>query len=307
MTGKAMLQSHSSKQSDSMEAVDVSVIMPAFNEEKVIESVIAATKTALDREDYSYELLVVDDGSGDSTATIAQGAGAKVISHPYNIGNGAAVKTGIRNARGRMIVLLDADGQHDPNDIPILLEDLQTFDMSVGARTSKSETSAHRDLANSIFNILASYVANRRISDLTSGFRAIRTPIARQFVYLLPNSYSYPTTITLSVIKAGYSVNYRPIQTKKRVGKSGIRLIFDGTRFLMIIMKITVFFSPMRIFLPASVFLFVLGACWYVFSVFFASKGFPPTSMLLLLTSVIVFCFGLISEQINEVRNDRRS
>lgn len=289
------------------EGVTLTVIIPAFNEEKIIASVISQTKSVLEAEDISYELLIINDGSKDNTLEVAEEVGATVISHPYNIGNGAAIKTGIRNASGEYLVMMDGDGQHDPGDIPLLVSDLGKFDMSVGARTAASETSAHRDFANMIFNLLASYVVNRRIEDLTSGFRAMRTALARQFVYLLPNSYSYPTTLTLSALGVGYSINYRPIQVKKRVGNSNIRIAYDGMRFLMIILKIAVLFSPLRIFLPISAVLFLAGLSWYIIAVFFLSKAFPPTSMILMMTSVIVFCFGLLSEQINQIRNDRSS
>ena len=206
-----------------------------------------------------YEILVVDDGSIDGTAARAREAGARVISHPYNIGNGAAVKTGIREARGRVIVMMDADGQHEPADIPRLIEHLGSHDMVVGARTRESETSLHRDLANKVYNWFASYICNRKIEDLTSGFRAIKADAARAFLYLLPNTYSYPTTLTLAIVRSGRSLKYIPVRTVRRVGRSKIRLFRDGTRFFFIILKIATLFSPMKVFLPVSALMFLTG------------------------------------------------
>lgn len=284
---------------------EISVIMPAHNEEAVIGDVVGKVVATLEGVGRSFEILVIDDGSKDNTATVAESAGARVIRHAYNIGNGAAIKTGFRNAEGEIFIMLDSDGQHDPADIPGFLEDMDTYDLSIGARQKASETTAHRDFGNAVFNALASYVGDRKIEDLTSGFRAVRRSVALEFIHFLPNSYSYPTTLTLSAIRAGYSVNFRPIVARKRVGKSGIRVFVDGPRFLMIIMRICVFFAPLKVFLPASFGLFLLGLIWYLGSIVFSDRPFPPFSMLLMQTSVIVFCFGLISEQISRAGVNR--
>ena len=283
----------------------VSVIVPAYNEEAVIGQVVRAIARVLEEMDRTYEVLVIDDGSSDNTAAAAAEAGARVIQHAYNIGNGAAIKSGIRNAQGSVVLMMDGDGQHQPEDIPKLLEPMQRYDMVVGARTGASQTDFHRDLANTIYNLLASYVCSRRIDDLTSGFRAIKTDIARGFVYLLPNTFSYPTTITLATIRAGYSVKYVPIVTTRRVGRSKINPIRDGLRFLTIILRISIFFAPLKVFLPISALLFLLGFGWYVYAVYFGGRNFPPTSVVVMLTSVIIFFMGLISQQIAQLRFDR--
>jgi len=285
----------------------ISVIMPAYNEGDMIAGVVRETRSVLKKIDNAHEVIVIDDGSSDDTALAAQEAGAIVIRHPYNIGNGAAVKTGIRNARGEILVTLDGDGQHDPHDIPKLLESLGPYDMVVGSRNSDSDTDAHRDVANMVFNSLASYVAGRKIEDLTSGFRAIKTNIARQFVYLLPNTFSYPSTITLSVVRAGYSLRYEPIRFARRTGKtkSKISPLRDGLRFLMIILKIAVFYAPLKIFIPLSAFIFVLGVAYGLMRIFLLNAPYGQTSALLMSTAVLTFMVGLVSEQIAQLRFDR--
>jgi glycosyltransferase involved in cell wall biosynthesis len=255
--------------------------------------------------DCSYEVLVVDDGSDDATAARAQAAGAWVISHPYNIGNGAAVKTGIRHARGDVLVMLDGDGQHPPEDIPRLLAQLGPYDMVVGARTRDSESHVHRDLANWIYNLLASYVSGRRIEDLTSGFRAVKGDLARGFTYLLPNTFSYPTTITLATVRSGRSLCYVPIRSPKRVGKSKIRLLRDGSRFFLIILKIATLFSPLKVFIPASLGMFLLGLGYGLFKVLFLGLRYGPTSAMLMTMALVVFMVGLVSEQVAQLRFDR--
>ena len=283
----------------------VSIIIPAYNEGAVIGQIVAQVHDSLHSQGEAYEVIVVDDGSTDETAVVAEEAGARVVKHPYNIGNGAAVKTGIRKARGEIVVMLDGDGQHDPRDIPRLIQELGPYDMVVGARTSGSETSFHRDIANRIYNWLATYICGRKIEDLTSGFRAIKADIARSFVYLLPNTFSYPSTLTLAVVRSGYSLAYVPIKTTRRVGKSKIKLLQDGSRFLLIILRITTLFSPMKIFLPASVLMFLLGFGYGLFKVIFLSSRYGPTSAMVMTVSVLVFLIGLVSEQVAQLRFDR--
>ncbi len=283
----------------------LSVIVPAFCEEDVIASVIERVHHEVARLDCSYEILVIDDGSTDETAARAAEAGARVISHPYNIGNGAAIKTGIRNARGEALVMLDGDGQHRPEDIPRLLEKLGPYDMVVGARTRDSDSQAHRDLANRIYNALASYICGRRIEDLTSGFRAVKGDLARGFVYLLPNTFSYPTTITLATVRSGRSLAYVPITAPKRVGRSKINLLRDGARFFLIILKIATLFSPLKVFIPASIGVFLLGFGYGLFKVLFLGQRYGPTSAMLMTMAIIVFMVGLVSEQVAQLRFDR--
>jgi glycosyltransferase involved in cell wall biosynthesis len=285
----------------------ISVIVPAYNEGEGIESVVKGIRVAVGKLDKSHEIIVIDDGSRDGTAQNAQKAGARVLQHPYNIGNGAAVKTGIRHARGSILVTIDGDGQHNPEDIIKLVEKLGPYDMVVGSRNRKSDTAAHRDVANLVFNSLATYISGRKIEDLTSGFRAIKTHIARQFVYLLPNKFSYPSTITLSIVRAGYSLGYESIRFSRRGGntKSKIKPLQDGLRFLMIILKIAVFYAPLKIFAPLSLFIFLAGIGYGLIRIFILNAPYGQTSALLMSTAVLTFLVGLVSEQIAQLRFDR--
>ena len=286
--------------------VDFSVIIPAYNEELVIGPVIKRLVTHLDNLNRTYEVLVVSDGSTDETNRVVKGfeSPVRLIELPYNIGNGAAIKTGIRRAHGEIIICMDADGQHQPEDVERFLKDCERFDMVVGARSKGSQAGIHRRVANGVYNLFASYVTGRRIEDLTSGFRAMKTSVAKRFVGLLPNGFSYPTTITLSMMRAGYSVKYIPIETEQRVGESKIRIFSDGPKFLLVIMKICMLFSPLKIFLPVSSFLFLMGISYYGYT-FFVEHRFTNMSMLLFSTSMIVFMMGLIAEQGAQIRSER--
>jgi len=251
--------------------------------------------------------VVIDDGSADNTAAVAADAGARVFVHPYNIGNGAAIKSGIRAATGDIFVFMDGDGQHNPEDIEEMLAHLPEFDMVVGARGKGSQASVGRGIGNRIYNWLGSYVSKFPIEDLTSGFRAVKAEIARSFLYLLPNTYSYPTTITLGVLRSGRSLKYIPITTQpRRKGSSNIRLLQDGVRFFMIIIRICTLYSPMRVFLPVSFVMFVLGTIRYAYS-FITEGRFTNMSALLYVASIIIFMMSLISEQICQMRFERRS
>ncbi len=280
--------------------VDVTVLIPAFNEEKSIGNTVRHIKELHP----DFEVLVIDDGSTDKTMQVAMDAGANVWPHPYNIGNGAAIKSGLRVAKGEWIIMMDADSQHNPEDIGRLLEYKEHYDMVIGARTKKSDTALHRDLANYFYNKFATYVTKFKIEDLTSGFRLVRKSTAGQYIYLLPNTFSYPTTLTMSYLRSGRSIKYLPIEVKKRVGKSNIKLIEDGIRFFLIISKVATLFSPFRIFLPISFFLFFTGIGYYCFT-FFTQGRFTNMSALLISTSVIAFMIGLVSEQIAQLRYDR--
>jgi len=284
---------------------EISLLIPAYNEAEIIADVVSGLRVAMEKLNRPYEILVIDDGSSDETALRAQSAGAGVISHPYNIGNGAAVKTGIRQAKGDILVMMDGDGQHNPEYIAPMLEKIGRYDMVVGARTGDSESHLHRDVANSLYNLFASYICKRKIQDLTSGFRAVKTEIARQFASMLPNSFSYPTTITMGVIHEGYSLTYVPIKTNRRVGKSKIRLIADGSRFLLIILKIATLLSPMRVFLPVGLAIFLTGVGYGLFRVFVLGGSYGQTSAMLITMSVVVFMVGLVSEQVAQLRYDR--
>lgn len=284
---------------------DLSVVIPAFREEKAIESVVAATRTVLKNLGQSFEIIVVNDGSDDDTGKMARRGGARVISHPYRMGNGASIKTGIRHARGHIIVMMDGDGQHDPADISRLIEKVGPYDMVVGARSKESQTHLYRDVANWVYNSFASYVCAYPIEDLTSGFRAVKAWIARSFVSLLPNTFSYPTTLTISALRSGFSVAYVPIHTSYRVGKSKIKLLRDGSRFFLIIMKIATLFSPMKIFLPVSGFLFFGALAYGLFKMLFIDGRYGQTAGLVMVMAVLVFMVGLVSEQVTQLRFDR--
>ena len=278
----------------------ITVLLPAYNEEASIGETIRGIKTLYPQ----FEVLVVDDGSTDNTLRVAMEAGANVWPHPYNIGNGAAVKTGLRCAAGDWVVMMDADGQHNPADIARLLEYKDTYDMVVGARTQDSQTAFHRNIANRIYNGLASYVTKFKVADLTSGFRLVKRETARQFIYLLPNTFSYPSTLTMAYLRTGRNIKYVPIKTRKRKGKSKIKLVSDGTRFLLIITKIATLFSPLRVFLPISCLFFITGTFYYIYT-FITLNRFTNMSALLISCAVIIGMMGLISEQISQIRYDR--
>ena len=284
-----------------MEKTEVSIIIPVCNEAKSIGGVIEKIKTLYP----DFEIIVINDGSTDDTAEIAGNSGAVVYSHPYNIGNGAAIKSGIRIASGEILVFMDGDGQHNPEDIKKLLEYLPEFDMVVGARSGGRHSTLGRALGNRIFNSLASYVSKFPVRDLTSGFRAVKSDVVKNFLYLLPNTYSYPTTLTLSVLRNGRSVKYVPINAMSRKsGKSNISMFRDGIRFFMIITKICALYSPLRIFLPVSLLLFLVGLFYYLYT-YITLNRFTNMSALLFSTSILIFMLGLVSEQICQMRFER--
>ncbi len=285
----------------SMERISVTIIIPVLNEAETIGGVISKIRDLYP----DFEIIVINDGSTDDTALIAEKAGAYVYSHPYTIGNGAAIKSGIRLSSSDILVFMDGDGQHDPKDIKNLLQHLPKFDMVVGERATRGQASFGRALGNRIYNWIASYVANFPIKDLTSGFRAVKSHIAKDFLYMIPNTYSYPTTLTLGVLKNGLSIKYLRINIHKRKkGSSNISLTRDGVRFFMIIIKICTLYSPMRVFLPVSFSMFIIGFVYYLYT--FANQGrFTNMSALLFTTSIIVFMMGLVSEQICQMRFDK--
>src|SRR5436190_7491363 len=244
-----------------------------------------------------------NDGSMDNTSDVALEAGARVIRHPYNKGNGAAVKTGLRNAHGDVVLLLDGDGQHPAEDIESVLAGMGEYDLVVGACTRDSDSAWIRDFGNAIFNNLASYLSGRHIPDLTSGFRAMKRDMILEFIHLLPNLYSYPTTSTLAFIKAGYNVQFVPIRARRGTGRSNTKILRDGVRAVVTIMRMITLFAPMKIFLPVSVALFVLGVLYGIANIFlFGINRIPNGSVLLIMSSLFIFLFGLISEQIAAMR-----
>lgn len=278
-------------------ASSISIIIPAKNEAASLVSLLPKLKQTMP----DAEIILVDDGSTDDTVAICRLHEVQVLSHPYSKGNGAAIKSGARAASGETLVFMDADGQHQPEDIRRLLQKMaEGFDMVVGARSRESQAGAHRAAANGFYNRVASWTVNRKIPDLTSGFRAVNAKKFRKFLYLLPNGFSYPTTITMSFFRAGYSVAYIPIVAPKRIGRSHMKLTRDGIRFLLIIFKIGTLYSPLKIFLPISVGFFLTGLSYYLYT-YLQYNRFTNMSALLFITSILIFLMGLVSEQITSL------
>ena len=277
----------------------ISVIIPAKNEAAGLGEILPHLKNILP----GAEVIVVDDGSNDETATIARKHGARVLRHPYSLGNGASIKAGARAARGDILVFIDGDGQHDPRDIPKLLDTLHSgYTMVVGARLADGHANSWRRFANRAFNRLASIMTGFRILDLTSGFRVVWARPFRNFLYLLPNGFSYPTTITMAFFRSGLPVSYVPIRARPRhgSGSSNIRIFRDGLRFILIILKIGALFSPMRLFLPISLFLFLIGISYYIYT--FVHYGrFTNMSALLFIAAMLTFLIGILSEQVSSL------
>jgi glycosyltransferase involved in cell wall biosynthesis len=272
----------------------LSVILPALDEAESLSGLLPRIRAVVP----DAELIVVNDGSTDATAAIATAAGARVIFHPYSLGNGAAIKSGARAANGEVLVMLDADGQHDPTDIPRLLARLdEGYEMAVGARGKGSQATLSRAIANAVYNWAATRMTGHAVLDLTSGFRAVRAAPFRRFLSLLPNGFSYPTTITMAFFRSGYPVAYETINAAKRHGKSHIRPLTDGVRFLVILFKVATLYSPLKIFLPVSGIFFLLGTGYYAYT-YMTTTSFTNMGALLLTAAILTFLMGLISEQI---------
>jgi len=279
----------------------VSVVIPACNEAGAIADVIGELGAAA----RWHEIIVVDDGSSDGTGAAAQGAGARVVTHPYNKGNGAAVKSGIRAATGEYVLIIDGDGQHKPSDALALISQLGTYDLVVGARSATTQAGSTRRAGNATLNWLASFLTQHDIPDLTSGFRCARREYLVEFLHLLPNGFSTPTTTTMSFLRAGYNVAFHPIEARQRIGTSKIRLHRDGPKFLLIMLRVMTIFSPMRVFIPIAFGAFALGVGYGIWTAITQSHV-TNSSVLLITLSVIVFLIGLVSEQISALRFDGR-
>jgi glycosyltransferase involved in cell wall biosynthesis len=278
----------------------VSIVIPAYNEADAVGGVVSALAAT-----GWHEIIVVDDGSADATAARAADAGAMVVRHPYNKGNGAAVKSGIRRATGEFVLIIDGDGQHQAADAARLVARLGEYDLVIGARPASTQANLARRLGNGALNRLASYLTGRAIPDLTSGFRAARRAHLQEFLHLLPNGFSTPTTTTLAFIKAGHNVAFEPTEARPRVGTSKIRLARDGAKFLVIILKIVTLFSPLRVFLPVSLASFAVGTAYALWTIAMEAK-IPNGAVLLIMFAVIVFLVGLVSEQISALRFEGR-
>lgn len=280
----------------------LSVIIPAYNEAATIERVLAQVGAQLP----DAELLVVDDASRDDTVALARRAGAIVVQQPYNKGNGAAIKAGIRAASGEVLLMIDADGQHDPADLPRVLAPIGAYDMVIAARSRASNATWTRGIGNALLNRLATYLTGVQIDDLTSGFRAMKRETIKEFVHLLPNRYSYPTTSTMAFIKAGYSVKFVPIAAHRREGgASGQKLLRNGIIFGTIILRMMTLFSPLKIFSPISAIFFLVGALYGIYTII-TEVHITNTTVLMVVMSLLIFLQGLISEQIAAYRFERR-
>lgn len=275
----------------------LSIILPAKNEAQALATLLPDLRGRFP----DAEIIVVNDGSEDDTVAVCKQNSVMCVTHAYCLGNGAAIKHGARFAKGEIFVFMDADGQHDPSDISRLLEHLDTgFDMVVGARDSGSQASMGRSIANQLYNRLASYMTGHKIEDLTSGFRVVRASRFREFLYLLPNGFSYPTTCTMAFFRAGYLVGYIPIQIAKRLGKSHIHILKDGVRFLLIIFKIGTLYSPLKLFFPVALLHAMVGIGYYAYT-FATQSRLSLATVFLLSASVTIFLIGLVSEQITQL------
>ncbi len=283
----------------------LTVIVPARNERQGLPATLAELGGMLAAQPQLAfrEVVVIDDGSSDGTGEAAREWGARVIRHPEGLGNGAAIKRGIREARADWVLMLDADGQHPAAAVPAMLAMAERYDMVVGSRGGGGGA-WHRNLANRIYNALASYVSGRRIPDLTSGFRLLRADLAKDMVYLLPNTFSYPSTLTLALMRAGYPVGFLPIAVRPREGKSHVRLLADGSRFFLIILRVATFFAPLRVFLPLSALLFVAGLGWYAYT-YLTEGRLTNLAVVLVGQATLLFALGLISEQVAALRYQR--
>jgi glycosyltransferase involved in cell wall biosynthesis len=280
---------------------NLSIILPAKNESPALAELLPRLRQAQP----VAEIIVVDDGSTDDTRAVCEKNGVRCLSSPYSMGNGAAIKRGARAAAGEILVFMDGDGQHDPADVARLVETLgQGYDMAVGARDWGSQAGMGRGLANTFYNWLASHMTGQTVADLTSGFRAVRAERFREFLHLLPNGFSYPTTSTMAFFRSAYPVAYVPIKAARRIGKSHIKPLRDGVRFLLIIFKIATLYSPLKLFLPASAMFFLLGSLNYAWT-FSHSGRLTNMSTLMWSASVIVFLIGLVSEQITALTYKR--
>jgi len=282
----------------------LSIVVPVYNEEENLEEFLKNLKKVVDDNKLDCEIIVVDDGSQDKTPEIIKKSHLKQIRHPYNKGYGAALKTGARAAEGDYVLFIDGDGQHNPEDILKLKEYLSEYDMVVGARVFDKTAPATRRFAKKILSVVANYLSDTRISDLNSGFRAIRRNILLDYLDMLPNSFSFTTTITVFFVKSGFNITYVPIEVKKRKGRSKINPVVDFTRFILLLVRATLLFTPLKVFLPASIILGFLGVVDLAWGIYY-SFNIPDSAVFLLMTSMVLLFFGFLSDQISIIRRSR--
>jgi glycosyltransferase involved in cell wall biosynthesis len=278
-----------------------SIVIPAFNEAPTIGELVSSLRQA----SAWQEIIVVDDGSNDDTSARAREAGAAVVRHPYNKGNGASIKTGIRSATGEFVLILDGDGQHRASEALKVASRLGEYDLVIGTRTSEAQATTGRRLGNAVLNRLATFLTGQKVLDLTSGLRGARREYLREFLHLMPNGFSTPTTTTLAFIKAGYNVRFEPVEVHQRSGQSKVRIATDGIRFFLILLKLITIFSPLRLFVPLSLIAFVLGAGYAVWTIITQSH-ITNSSVLLIVLAVLILLVGLVSEQISSLRVEGR-
>lgn len=280
----------------------ISVVIPTYNEGSAIGAVVEALRSSA----IWHEIIVVDDGSHDDTETRARCAGATVVRHPYNKGNGASIKTGVRAATGAFVLIMDGDGQHQASEALKVVARLGEYDLVIGTRTREAQATVGRRLGNALLNWTASYLTGQKVLDLTSGIRGARRDYLREFLHLLPNGFSTPTTTTLAFIKAGYNVCFEPVDVQQRTGRSKIKFARDGFRFFLILLKVVTIFSPLRIFVPLSLTAFMLGAGYALWTAV-TERHITNSSVVLIVLSVLIFLVGLVSEQISALRAEGRS
>jgi glycosyltransferase involved in cell wall biosynthesis len=280
----------------------ISIIIPAYNEEASIANVLQGLEAWRTR----AEIIIVDDCSTDRTAQIAEQAGFRVIRHRMNKGYGAALKTGIRAATGDIIVMMDADSEHHAAQISNLLDHLDNNDMVVGARTKGSHAPLMRRPGKWLLSKVANYLAQTNIPDLNSGFRAFRKDVAKLFLHILPNGFSFTTTLTLALFKEGYSVAYVPITTSPRIGTSTVNPLRDGLNTLMLIIRIIALFDPLRVFVPTSAVLFFIGTVYWLADILLRQRlNIPSGAIILILAGIIIFMFGILADQVSAIRREK--
>ena len=279
----------------------VTVVVPAYNEESGIPPVLEQIQAIMDTSTIPYELLVVDDGSTDGTAGAVTALGIKIIRHPENRGYGASLKTGIRHAQYDLIVITDADGTYPNDRIPDLVTEIEFYDMVVGARTGlQVKIPLARRPAKWALNQLANWMAGAKIPDLNSGLRIFRKEVAQQFTRILPDGFSFTSTITLAMLERGYRVKYMPIDYHKRAGRSKIRPIYDTLNILQLILRTTMYFAPLKIFLPIAIMLAILGVGIMIYSSIVVGRLMDVTVVVTLLAALQIAMAGLLADLVDK-------